>query len=172
MGERIEYLHIDSRDRNVAAHPSALKYRMSLEETCLGNLRNITEIELIGWCFPKIANEEYAVLEISELEPRMQSTNNLSTGKFAILYFDNYNIPKGEIKPMKGGDFDKKIIQYDPPLPSLSHISISFTKHGGDIEEADITPSGGLGPEHEVGRNNLLFKITSRDHPHRLPIPP
>lgn len=167
MAESIELLHVDSRNRDTTAYPKAWEYRLSLDETCMSIPKNVTEVELVGWCFPRIENEEYVVLEISELGARMQSSDNNSTNKFATLFFDNYNLPKGEIKPMKGSDYDRKVIKFSPPLPALPHLTIKFTKFGGDISASEITPSGGLGGL-EAGRNILLLKITSRDRPHEL----
>lgn len=58
--------------------------------------------------------------------------------------------PPGLLKGLKGSDFDKKIIQFSPPLGKLSFLDINFTKYG-------CGPGGKHYPYDFQGRDHLLI---------------
>ena len=71
----------------------------------------------------------------------------------------SYNRPPGQLKAMKGSDFDKKIVEFPQPIAQISNLSIRFTKfskltgQGSNSELYDFH-----GKEHL-----LLFEITCGD---------
>lgn len=158
--EQTTVVHVDSRDRDTAAYPSALNYKINLADLECGPLRNVKSVELIAVAFPRIENEDWVSMHIEELGNRVDSTDTNASRSFGILYFDNYNLPKGEVKAMKGADFERKIVEFAAPLANLSWLSIRFRKHGGEIQAADITPAGGLGSK-ELGQHSIVLRITT-----------
>jgi len=73
---------------------------------------------------------DYIILEMFETdEHRLESTDDGTDRAFAVLYFDN--VPRGGIlKPMKGADFDRKILYYNPYLAEMSKLHIRWKKYG------------------------------------------
>ena len=71
----------------------------------------------------------------------------------------NYNKPPGQLKAMKGADFDRKIIEFPQPVAQIFDINIRFSKFAKDM---------GQGTEDELynfhGKEHLLlFEITCGD---------
>ena len=71
----------------------------------------------------------------------------------------NYNKPPGQLKAMKGADFDRKIIEFPQPVAQIFDINIRFSKFAKDL---------GKGHEDELynfhGKEHLLlFEITCGD---------
>jgi hypothetical protein len=111
-----------------------------------GTFKNIVSIELRGASLPNLPNEPYIVLDIKELNGRMNSNVPFADQSFCILYFDHIDA-NTYIKPIKGTDMDNKIIYFDPPLASLSRLTIKFiSPNSTPIDEANF-------------RNTLLFNI-------------
>jgi hypothetical protein len=159
---REDIFHVDSRDRDTAAYPSALSYRIDMSRTTMGVVRNVKEVEILALSFPRVDAENYVVMHVEELFHRVESTNNECAHSVGVFYFDNYNLPKGEVKSMKGKDYDPKIVKFDPPLSSLQHLTIRFSKYGGAIEAADITPEGGLPVGVELGQHSIVFRFVTQ----------
>jgi hypothetical protein len=82
---------------------------------------------------------------------RIQSIDLSSNQKFAIIIYDNndsdvqftYNSitdnvtnqfvrPPGRLKALKGQDFDKKVVTFDPPF-TLENFKISFYKYDNSL---------------------------------------
>lgn len=159
--QRIQYvkqqLFIDARDFE---HEISSKNKMEMtvnfstsntnSSLNIGPYNEVVQVELLGLCFPKVANENYVIIDIPELHGVLHSSDNIgSHDKFAIVYFDNAQMSPGETKPMKGKDFAPKICRLNPPIKSLNKFTIKFLTHGGSI----------VGP---VNLNNvsLLFEFT------------
>lgn len=71
----------------------------------------------------------------------------------------SYNRPPGQLKAMKGADFDRKIVEFPQPVAQLTDLSIRFTK---------FSKLGGQGTDYELydfqGKEHLLlFEITCGD---------
>jgi len=60
----------------------------------------------------------------------------------------------GTIKPLKGADFDKKFIEFNPPLSSINDISIDFYK--------SITNGDKLHYDFQGRDHTLIFQITTQ----------
>jgi hypothetical protein len=104
---------------------------------------------------------------------RVESTDLATDGKFAVILYDAnepdniytyssntsavqgvqimYERKPGRLKALKGTDFDKKILTFDPPI-LLDTFKISFTKY-------DNTPYNFLNREHM-----LTFEIDVSDY--------
>uniref|UniRef100_A0A6C0F624 Uncharacterized protein n=1 Tax=viral metagenome TaxID=1070528 RepID=A0A6C0F624_9ZZZZ len=90
--------------------------------------------ELAAYSIPKLDDEMYIILDIPEFSTRLHSSDyDGSYDKFSILYFDNSTMNTGDIKPMKGANFDKKIYNFNPPDRLFNKFTITLRKHGGDI---------------------------------------
>lgn len=67
-----------------------------------------------------------------------------------------YRAP-GNVKPLKGYDFDKKYLEFNPPIAKLSNLNIDFTKFG-------VQAGGAPNPYNFQGDDHLLiFKISSNN---------
>lgn len=114
--------------------------------------KNVKSIELKGMSFPKIADENYVILEIDECKDRVESVDGGSANRtFAVCYFDK--LDTGEVRPTRGADFDRKFYTFNPPLNKLGRINIRFKKHGGNV----VTTSDVNG----FINHTLLFEITT-----------
>jgi len=94
----------------------------------------VTQLELLGISFPKIASEIYFILCIDEFENNIDSSdNNGSRDSFAVIYYDSQSLPVGSVKPLKGKDFCPKIYKFKPHKDNFNKMRIKFKKYGGDI---------------------------------------
>ncbi len=68
-----------------------------------------------------------------------------------------FNRSPGNVKALKGFDFDQKYLEFSPPIGKLSYLNINFTKFGNE--------SGGLPHLYNfMGRDHLLiFEFTAND---------
>lgn len=65
--------------------------------------------------------------------------------------------PAGPLKALKGHDFDKKYLEFSPPIGKLSSLNIAFTKFG-------VEPGGVPNMYDFEGRDHLLiFSFSSTD---------
>lgn len=114
--------------------------------------KNVKSIELKGMSFPKIADENYVILEIDECKDRVESVDGGSADRtFAVCYFDK--MATGEVRPTRGADFDRKFYTFNPPLNRLGRIHVKFKKHGGSVVAASDV--------NGVTNHTLLFEITT-----------
>jgi len=70
----------------------------------------------------------------------------------------SYNKPPGQLKAMKGADFDKKIVEFVKPIAELFDINIRFSKYMKGYSGSDEELYDFHGKEHL-----LLFEITTVD---------
>ena len=71
----------------------------------------------------------------------------------------SYNRPPGQLKAMKGADFDRKIIEFSQPVALIHDLSIKFTKFTKiDSNNSETELYDFHGKEHL-----LLFEITCND---------
>jgi len=117
-----------------------------------GIFKNVTKVELVGLSCPSTPGEPYIVLDIKELNGRLNSNVPIADQSFAVIYFDNVG-DTSFTKPIRATDMDPKIVFYDPPLSSLSRLTINFRNRDG----SPLTSS-----ETETFRNTLMFKISTK----------
>ena len=98
---------------------------------------------------------EYGVAGPPTVQPNLQENDLLcgNTGSQNV----SYNKPPGQMKAMKGADFDRKIVEFYQPVAQIYHMNIRFSKF---TKLWSSTPSELYdfhGKEHL-----LLFEITCR----------
>lgn len=113
-----------------------------------GDFKNVSSVELRGVSIPHITNYPYVILDVKELNGRINSNVPIADQSFAIIYFDRVDT-NSYTKPIRGGDMDTKAVYFNPPLSSLNRLSVKF-----------LTPDG-LDLNQEDFRNTLLFKIVT-----------
>lgn len=129
-------LLIDNRDRPGFPNSNPFAFAINLQDCGLSGYEHVLSCELKSCSFPKIANEQYVIVEIDELAERdlLSSTSpGLSNKAMAICYFDNSSNPAGFVKPARGRDFTEQTVLFVPPKRRLDRLTISFRTHDGSI---------------------------------------
>lgn len=140
----VKNLFIDSRDRDrtndiqggaYTSNTVPYSFVIDLQKLGIDSYKNVITAELKGLTFPKIAGEDYVIIDIPEFSGGdIDSTNN---GKqvFGIAYFDGYStsLQPGMIKPIKGSDFIRKIKDFNPPKAIIDKLHIQFKTYGGNV---------------------------------------
>lgn len=140
---------VDSRDIQAKDKISDFEYSIVFDTT----FKNVHSIELKGISFPKIANENYVILDIDECKDRLGSIGGSAADRtFSIVYFDN--VSTGVIRPMRGADFDQKKYKFNPVASKLGKIQIKFKKQDGSVvTQNDV---------NNVTNHTLLFEIVTK----------
>ena len=139
-------LFVDSRDcvANLTSFSFTVYLSDPFRDTSIGVARfeRVKSVELKALGFPKISSEEYVIMDIQELnDERLHSSNGPANRSFAVMYFDSDTLTAGAIKAMKGFDFYQKDISFNPIIPSLSKLTVSFRKRDGSIVTTTDTNS-------------------------------
>ena len=150
--ECIEYLCVNSSDRNTTAYPSVNSYKISFQET----FRNIKSIEVVNGSVANQGsplNNPYLILKVDGLDHLNFSNLNINKG-FALLY----------LKPTSGahvqpelGVLQRNIRYFDPSLASLNSITIQILKPDGTLFSFGET----AGNTAVAYSNSFVFKITT-----------
>lgn len=151
-------LFVDSRDcvQTLTTFNFTVYLSDPFRETSIGVARfeRVKSVELKALAFPKIAENEYVIMDIEELnDERLHSSNPTANRSFAVMYFDADNLLTGAIKPMKGYDFYQKDISFNPIIPSLTKLTVSFKKPDGTV--VATTDTGG------VSHCSFMLEITT-----------
>lgn len=125
---------IDNRDRHDKANTSPFDFRVNAAETGVSRFENVVSVELKALAFPKIANENYVILDSFELNDHIEATNSSAHRSYNIAYFDNDTLATGSVKPIKAKDmaFDVEKV-FNPPLAQLDRFSFTFKKYDGNV---------------------------------------
>lgn len=110
-----------------------LSFEINLQDIGMPDYEQVEEVELKSIMFPKMVGEEYYILDIPEFSGRVHSTDKGSHDKFAVVYYDSSQTLPGEVKPMKGYDFDTKVHTFNPIKKRLSRFTVTFRRYGGNI---------------------------------------
>lgn len=149
IDERQKTTHIffvDSRD--VQNKANDFQYDIVMDTP----FKNVHSIELKGLSFPKVNNEQYVIVDIDECKDRVESVDNSASHRsFAVCYFDKLNT--GEVRPMRGADFDRKYYEFKPTVSKLGKLRISFKKYDGNV----VT----TGDVNGILDHTLLFEVTT-----------
>lgn len=142
-------LFIDSRDASVYA-PFDFTIKLD-DDVSRGRYRNVSTVELKAATVPKVAGEDYVILDIDELRDSNidSSTPTLNDG-FALCFFDNSSLAAGDVKVIDK-IFNQRA-EFSPPI-TLDKLKIKIKKHDGTV----VTPA-------ETANSNtvsLLFEITT-----------
>ena len=100
-----------------------------------------------------ILDEGFAVLLFDSNFPNFVWKEPLGApGAAADAQFDSLVVKPGNLKALKGYDFDKKIVVFEPPIAKLDYIGVSFKKYNGELYDFH-------GKDHllifEVGCNDI-----------------
>lgn len=151
--EQIDYLFINSDDRDTSVYPNPNAYVTRFPK----EFRNISSIELINAIIPDknlITQEPYLLLRIDEIDDVMTSNNKHIADSFAFLALANATTAGGFIT------IDKRIHENTPkvfttPKASLDKMTISLTDHKGtpwNFGSDTLVPTKSL-------QHTLVFRI-------------
>lgn len=138
-------IFIDNRDvTDVTTSPFKFKVYLSdpFRENSVGVARfeRVSTVELKAIAFPKIDGENYVVMNIDELnDDRLYSATPAANRTFAVAYFDSGTMNAGDVRPIKGYDFYQKDLAFNPPLASLTALTVAFKKRNGAVVTAADT---------------------------------
>jgi hypothetical protein len=126
--EVVNYLHINSSDRNIIAYPSVNSYRLESGE----RFRNIKSIELVAASVANqntVLNNPYLILKIDGLNHLDFSNKNVNSA-FAILYL---KYTTGAHVQPELGVLQRNVLNFRTPLASLSSINLQIVKPDGTL---------------------------------------
>lgn len=90
--------------------------------------KNVTSVEMSAMSLPttyaNTSNEHYVIVDIEELNNRLHSNTPYVNQAFAIIYTEKDT--NSHHKFVKGHDFEEKVKVFDPPLSTLSRLSIKL----------------------------------------------
>jgi len=156
MSDEDHFLFIDSRFSESASNVDfSVIFNKSVDSHSGGYptqvFKNVKKVELTALSFNHgifiaFPDENYVVLDIEELNNRLHSNVPEVNQSFAFVYVDsNEQIEKS----LKGHDFDDKIKYFNPPLSSLSRLTIKLK----NPITRDIVS--------DLGKTTFMFKITT-----------
>lgn len=154
--QKVHYLSISSKDRDVDAYPNVNHYAIKFPN----EFKNIYSIELIQGIIPdqnNVQNEPYLLLKIDEIQDTMVSNDKHIANSFAILQL---------APPTKANTFiqiDRRIHEYtikyyDTPKAYLSRMTVTILSSDGiPFNFGTDTPS----PPNKTYQNTFIFKIVT-----------
>lgn len=128
----VNRLHVDNRDRAVGTSP--FDFVVDFKNMPFDGYDNVISAELRALAFPKVAEHEYVVMDIVELQDHMNSTRQFADGTFNVGYFKSSSMPTGEVQPLRGADLvfqGEKV--FNPPIAKLDRLTVRFFKPNGDL---------------------------------------
>lgn len=161
--EKVHYLTISSKDRDVIAYPNVNHYCLKFPN----EFKNIHSIELIQAIIPdqnNVQDEPYLLLQVDEIQDVMVSNDKNISNSFAILQLAS---------PTKAGTFiqiDRRIHEYtvkiyDTPKAYLSKMTITILdSNGTPFNFGTDTPS----PPNKTFQNTFIFKIVTLEKQRRV----
>ena len=154
---RNNILFIDNRDRDrtnddkgaYTTNTAPYSFTVDMGNIARGRYENVVSCELKSLIFPKIEEESYVIVDIPEFQDAydvVNSTNSTMDHVFAIANFDGVDatnpasgMQPGDRKSIRGIDFYRKIVNFNPPLASLHKLTCTFRKYGGNVvTKADV----------------------------------
>jgi len=122
---------VDNRDRQLPDTSDPFTFVVSLTDAGVERFENVVGVELKAVAFPTVADEMYVVMNVDELNDQLESTCAAAHRAYAVLYFDSDALATGSVKPIKAYDFYQKDAVFNPPLPVLDKLHVSFKKYDG-----------------------------------------
>ena len=151
-------LFVDSRDcvGNLSVFQFTVYLSDPFRETSIGvsQFTRVKSVELKGLAFPKI-DDDYVIMDVTELnDDTLVGSSNATNQAFAVVYFDSDVVQSvGNIRPVKGYEYYQKAVVFNPVLPSLSKLSVTFKKRNGSIITTSDTAN--------VNHCSFMLEITS-----------
>ena len=145
-------LLVDSRDRTDGTdYDFTVRFANPyVNTTGVSEMQNVSSVDLKLAAIPRVAGENYAIIDIAELrDSTLDATNNTANRAFAVAFFDNSLLSPGDVKPMK--DFYTQKIVFNPPLNKLDRMTIRILKHDGSLVTRSDTGN--------VGNVSFLFDV-------------
>ena len=132
--ERKRLLFVDSRDC-----VGDFEYTVNIGSDQTGSVatdpyNNVSKIELKAISFPKIADENYFIMTISEISDYLDSTSNDAHRSSCVVFFDNAQLGDGQKKTIYPLAGNGREFVLNPIVPKLSKLHVKFSKHDGPIE--------------------------------------
>ena len=160
VGTQRHRIFVDSRDcvQNLSSFSFTVYLSDPFRDASIGiaPFERVQTIELKALAFPKI-NDDFVIMDVLEAnDERMHSPNQTANKSFAVVYFDTTATAVGEIKPVKGNDFFQRDIAFNPPIPKLTKLTVSFRKR----DNAVITPADTASVNH----CSFMLEITTLVH--------
>lgn len=144
-------LFIDSRHAIGSSNVDFIVPLGSIDSFPASDYKGVKTVELLSIAFHEdyvnqntFGEAGYFILSIKELINRLDSNNPFVNSEFAIIYMED-----GKTY-IKGTDYDIKCKTFNPPLTSLSRLSISL-----------IDPTTGKVVTDDLGYVLLTFKIST-----------
>ena len=146
--EKKQTLFLDIRDFNeqIVANGGFMQFDVkfsslnsNVKSLSFPPYQNVKHCELRAINFPKMNNDEmYFILDIDKINGRLDSSDNKGSHQmFAVIHYDHSGLSPGQMKPIKGSDFDRKIYTFNPIEQQVNTLSIAFRKYGGDVIHKD-----------------------------------
>jgi hypothetical protein len=156
--DKIHYVAIESKTRDLVAYPNPEKYRVTFGDS----YRNVKSIELIAATIPhknSVLSEPYLVLKIDEFD-NLESSDTNTDNAFTILQLNTPNSSGNFI------DLDMYICSgtikvFDTPMARLNALSISIRDYDNNLFSFGDDTTGT--PPNKPLQNMLLFKITTKE---------
>lgn len=125
-------LLIDSRDADANLY-APFNFTIKLDpDISINSYKNIQTVELKLASIPRVANEQYVILDIQELrESNLDASNQAANESFAVVYFDNSSLAPGAYKPMD--KFFSQKTMFSPPIGSIDRLRVSIKKQDGNL---------------------------------------
>lgn len=146
-------LFIDSRNAQQIKSNVEFSILLNSEDSLPGEIyKNVISVELTGFSIytnngsAPLTSEPYIVVDIDELNNRIRSNVQTANRSFCVMYV---NPSQSNVQYIKGQDFDTKIRIYNPPLNSLSRLTIRL------LSGNDKSP---INPDF-AGFVTMIFKI-------------
>jgi len=142
-------IFLDSRHASRRDGPFEFTFR--LDDFGRNRYRNVQCIQLKAVGMPKVANEEYVIIDVLQArDSDIDSSVPVLNDGFAVSYFDNSSLSPGDVK-MSDKCFSQRAV-FDPPISSLDKFDVRILKHDGTlVTDADTANSNNV---------SLLFEIT------------
>tara|TARA_B100001094_G_scaffold319286_1_gene363905 strand:+ start:5842 stop:6402 length:561 start_codon:yes stop_codon:yes gene_type:complete len=137
---KVTTIFVDSRDKDPSMNDFSYSIYFehdSYKSISISSIKKVSEITIKNVCFPKVMNEDYVILDISELQDNIISTDNSGSHRStAITYFDSSTLAPGERKPCYV--CCNSSAKLNPEI-DLSKLTVKFMKHGGDLVQLTDT---------------------------------
>lgn len=131
-------LLIDSRDATTENY-QPFDFTIKLDsDMATERYKNIQCVELKLASIPKVADEQYVILDIEELrDSNLDASNQTAHESFAVVYFDNSGLSPGAYKPMD--KFFSQKTYFTPPISSIDRLTVRVRKPDGSVVDVSET---------------------------------
>lgn len=151
--EKVYYLTVSSKDRNISFDPLVNNYIVHFPN----EFKNIYSIELIQAIIPaknNVESEPYLLLQIEEIKDVMISSDSNISNSFAMLLLAPPTTPGGFIQ-IDNRIHENTVFNFTTPKASLSKMSISIKDSNGNLFDFGVNSN----TFNKNMQNTFIFKI-------------